>query len=709
MQREALIAVAHRIGQGIVEQALWQDDACTWEVKTLDNSTGSFKTEVAGGGIYQGSGGIALFLGELFRLTGDAQIERTAEGGLRHALELATALPPTSFSFHGGRVGAAYLATRFAQHVGKPEYLATARQLLEPGMGHEGRDHGLDVIGGAAGAIPALLWLRHELADESLLEMACGLGDTLMAAARREAGGWSWSTVGPSATRNITGFAHGTSGAGLALLELYRATGRGRYRFAAEMAFLYERRLFDPTTSNWPDLRHREMNELYYSDRRDTLSQAEVADSLPDYQPRFMNAWCHGSPGIGLARVRAFELTGQQVYRQEAEAALKSTLAALEPGPGQGYSLCHGLGGNCELPLYAAEVFAEPFLREVCQRCAVFGEQTYGQTDVPWPCGTIEQVSDPSLLLGEAGIGYFYLRLASPETPSVLLMRPPLQDLGEGIGVFDDEVFESGSFESGSFEDGSFEEQSQLAVEEYFGQTLRAFEMLGAPSAAFLGGCVAGSEPFDTSPVEEAFASLRDFVDRQPQESPEPQESEARRALVEDAFRLERQRYELAARPNDLSRHFLRNLRRRPAEEVSWDAAFFGVAEDCLLVSTQWDWSQMAATDLTVGEATGTPPRQEQIWIIARQGEQVVTRRISPFAAALLSTMEPAASLEEIVDRLLVLAGGASSEAQRVEMSSRILHQLRELYRAGLVDEMSSTAASGQAQKDNAQQLVASA
>jgi hypothetical protein len=39
----------------------------------------------------------------------------------------------------------------------------------------------------------------------------------------------------------------------------------------------------------------------------------------------------------------------------------------------------------------------------------------------PWPCGTSGDT--PNLMLGLAGIGYFYLRLAIPAIPSILLLR----------------------------------------------------------------------------------------------------------------------------------------------------------------------------------------------------------------------------------------------------------------------------------------------
>lgn len=53
------------------------------------------------------------------------------------------------------------------------------------------------------------------------------------------------------------------------------------------------------------------------------------------------------------------------------------------------------------------------------------GIATCAAQRLPWPCGTYGSVEVPGLLLGLAGIGYFYLRLADPEsTPSVLITLP---------------------------------------------------------------------------------------------------------------------------------------------------------------------------------------------------------------------------------------------------------------------------------------------
>ncbi len=220
--------------------------------------------------------GIAWFLGELYRATGEAEVGRAARGGLEHALARGDHLS-NLFGFHSGRVGLVWVAFRLAEIFERPDDAERARRLLAPLAGRESHDTGLDVIGGA---IPACLDLAEKAGWDELRAMARELGEHLIGQAQRRPDGWSWATGGEIAVRNLTGFAHGASGVGLALLELDRATGDGRFRFAAEMAFLYERRLFNEERSNWPDLRHKDLGDALLDQRMDELRRA-VRDGKP--------------------------------------------------------------------------------------------------------------------------------------------------------------------------------------------------------------------------------------------------------------------------------------------------------------------------------------------------------------------------------------------------------------------------------------------
>jgi hypothetical protein len=637
MERNELFEVARRIGRRIADRAQWSGEACTWTVDAFDPAIGRQRADAADGAIYQGTAGIALFLGELGRAGGGDEVERAALGGIRHALDFAGGLPAASLGFYSGRVGIAWVAARLAVALGRPELRERAAAALAPIAGHEREDGAFDVIAGAAGAIPALLTLRRELGRDDLLESACRLGDRLIEAAWREPGGWSWPTGGRSASRNLAGFGHGASGIALALLELHRTTGRGRYRFAAEMAFLYERRAFDPETSNWPDFRHPRLSELLYSDDPEALRREVEAGNVPPYSRTFMNAWCHGAAGIGLARVRAHELTGREVFRREAEAAVRSTLPRLRPPVRWNYSLCHGAGGNCELLLAAAGRFGDPDLRAVCDDCAEFGAETYERTGRPWPIGTAEHYDDPSLLLGEAGVGHFYLRLADEETAPLLLQEPPQPAERPA-------------------EDGGFGELAAEWVDQTFGGTRRAFAALGVPLAAPATDPELGDgEPLETTPVEAAYAALSAAVETA---------EGTRRERLADAFALERERYQLAALPIDRSVAYVQGVIRPAPEEVDWSGDRFTLGGGARRVATAGD----------------------AYWLLARPGgDQPLTRRIGPLTALTVEALESPALLDELVERIAgALDGGDGLD--RPALAARVVDQLRELYRVGLID-----------------------
>jgi hypothetical protein len=649
------------IGRRLARQALWEGTACTWEVlEPQPDAENRIRTIRAEGQLYQGAAGIAWFLGELYRATGDAEVGRAARGGLEHALARGDHLSDL-FGFHSGRVGLAWVAVRLAEIFERPGDAQRARRLLGSLAGQASHDSGLDVIGGAGGAIPACLDLAERAGWDELRAVARELGEHLIGQAQRRPEGWSWATGGESAVRNLAGFAHGASGMGLALLELDRATGEGRFRCAAEMAFLYERRLFNEERSNWPDLRHKDLGEALFEQRMDELRRAVRDGRSPVYEERYMTAWCHGSPGIGLARLRAFELTGQDAYRQEAEAALRSTHQAVEDELSQGgnYSLCHGIGGNCELPLLAAELLGRPELRQIVERAARKGIETYEARGRPWPCGTRGGLPDPSLLVGEAGIGAFYLRLADAETPSVLLLRPrAVKTAAEGAG-------------------STFQELARESVDDFFATTLRVWSRLAPPGPA-LPPWGPGSEPLVRAPVEEAHEVL---VARLEEESGEL------RARLEDAFEPERVRYELTLGLVDQTEAVLRRLVRPAWEEIDLRGADLGGADlggarfiltpGTRLVSTCHDWQAW------LGMSDSEPPLESDVTFLCHlEGNDIRCRRVGAMAALLLEAASESASLDEIVARV-VEAAGITRPGE--ELAGKVRAQLRELYVADLV------------------------
>jgi lantibiotic modifying enzyme len=203
----------------------------------------------------------------------------------------------------------------------------------------------------------------------------------------------------------LTGLSHNASGIGLALFELYASTGRRGFLETARGAFAYEDSLFDANEGNWPDLRFS-------------------AD-----QTHFARLWCHGAPGIALARLRAATLDPDHAknYIELARIALATTIRAIEENlaePRPDASLCHGLAGLGEVCLFASQSLNDPSYREVANSLADELISRYATTG-DWPSGAPSGGPNPSLMLGLAGIGYWFLRLHDMEqVASVLLVTP---------------------------------------------------------------------------------------------------------------------------------------------------------------------------------------------------------------------------------------------------------------------------------------------
>ena len=114
----------------------------------------------------------------------------------------------------------------------------------------------------------------------------------------------------------------------------------------------------------------------------------------------------------------------------EAETAVATTLVNLRGGTEMSQtndSLCHGRTGNCETLIYGAQILDRPEWLHRAEEIALHEIETCAAQRLPWPCGTYGSAEVPGLMLGLAGIGYFYLRLADPSaTPIVLIPLPTL-------------------------------------------------------------------------------------------------------------------------------------------------------------------------------------------------------------------------------------------------------------------------------------------
>ena len=357
--------------------------------------------------LYSGTSGIALFLDRLHTFTGERLFRETAEGAILQASSRIPHLAPNVRpSLYLGITGIACTLSL----MGLEDEARHALKVLTQanGLSEQNYKNSLDVIGGIAGAIPPLLSLGRTLSDDTLIELGIRFGEILLNTARKSESGWSWNTMAVAPERrleDLTGFSHGTAGIAWSLSELFEFTKDSRFRTAAEEARRYENSHFNPQQANWPDFRYRYDPDSTYKDG-----------------PSYPISWCHGAPGIGLDRLRAYEILGCETLRKEAETAIQTTGAMLSFTKGANFSLCHGLGGNADLLIYSSMVLNDPARMALPEQVGEQGIEQIERQDLRWPCGVTEGDETPNLMLGTAGIGYFYLRLWDPrQIPSVLI------------------------------------------------------------------------------------------------------------------------------------------------------------------------------------------------------------------------------------------------------------------------------------------------
>jgi hypothetical protein len=658
---DPFLDAAHRMGRRIAAEAQWEGDACTWQIVTPDRSAPGLRRGVAAtasGTLYEGTSGIALFLAELSAVTGDQELARVALGGLRFALNEGSELNEVGFGYHSGRVGVAYVAARVGELLGQPGLYAEAEALLRPMVGNETRDMGMDVIAGGGGGIPALLQLSRHVDPELALGMARRLGDNLIEQAARDADGWSWPTMRSSSVRNLCGYAHGAAGIAHGLLELYAATGDGRYRYAAEQGFLYERRFFSEESGNWPDLRHTELGEYQFEGRIDELrDRLRAGNWIATPDTHYMSAWCHGGPGIGLSRLRAYQLLRDPVYLEESRASFGTVEKSIDDEFGMNFSLCHGRGGNAETLLEGARILDEPALLEPAKATALLGIERYEDAGEPWPCGTMGGVKDPGLLLGEAGIGMFLLRLGRPDVPSPIMLVAP-----------DDSAAEDGR----AGEEG-YAAMQKRTVEEHFGRTLRIFGALGEDVESLIPVRPMGDAPRQ-SDVDTAFEAIEARI--------AAAADEERRAQLEDAFLVDRTRVTLARAVEDYTQEYLDTLARLPQDELDWREGRAGLSSRARVVSTRWDWDAW----LDLGDESSAPPEDDAYYLVQFAAGRANPRRLSPFAALILQTVQEPASLEELIGVVKEAVASPHGAPDHDWLEDRVVEQLSQAYRAGFID-----------------------
>jgi type 2 lantibiotic biosynthesis protein LanM len=359
------------------------------------------ETDDIQGTLYYGSAGVALFLAYLDAIDPHERVRRAAERALAHARSYA----PVGMGAFDGLAGQIYVLVHLHNLWGDPELLRSAIAKTRQLDALIDADRAFDVLSGGGGVIAVMLGLAS--ASGEGLDTAHRCARHLLRHAESAGSGLSWASRHPDdAVANLTGFAHGASGVGWALVSLGAATGHEEYVDAGRQAFAYERTHFDGDRRDWYDLRTSVLERT--NGRR-----------------HFANAWCNGAAGIGLSRLASWAAiaASDDALLDETYLALSATLRNF-PSLGND-TLCHGRSGNAELLLRFARTRDEPAFQLEANMHAQASWRRLASTP-EWPREESGHQPLTGLMVGISGMGMHFLRLAHPERiPSPLLLDPP--------------------------------------------------------------------------------------------------------------------------------------------------------------------------------------------------------------------------------------------------------------------------------------------
>jgi lantibiotic modifying enzyme len=372
------LETAHTLGAKLCRDAIWAGHRCNWVgAATLEVDGGRRvpAQRACGVDLFSGTSGIALFLARLFAATGERVFAVTAEGAIRQALSRLDDLPPSKrIGFYTGLTGVAYVLVAVADLLSVTKFAAMARLILEDVAREDARAHGLTLARGSDVVIPALLHIHRAHPNDSVWRLARDHGERLLDPLVETPAHSAWS-----------------------LLELWHATGHDAFRRAAERALACS--------------------------PADLPVDAGAQLRTPDAET---TTWLYRPSGVGLVKLRAFELLGDERYLAEARSILSlvaELLSSSSDAAPKVFSLAEGQPGAAELLLRARCTIDDESYVAAAERVGHRGVDFFGNDDRPWPCSVPDGAEAPGLMNGLAGIGYFYLRLSDAvRTPSLLLM-----------------------------------------------------------------------------------------------------------------------------------------------------------------------------------------------------------------------------------------------------------------------------------------------
>jgi type 2 lantibiotic biosynthesis protein LanM len=400
--KDAFIVEADRIAEELSRYAIRRGPGAAWIGLDWLGDAEVFQLVCLDHGLYNGTSGIAVFLAAHAATrsnSSSAELALAAVAHLRKNLRSRSAARMARSLGTGGAVGLGsivYALCVMSNCLKNGDLLADALKAADLFTDEViAADTQLDVMGGSAGGILSLLRLYRDTHSEDVLMRAIKCGQHLMSKPRLGSEGRrSWIGQG-FGSQALNGMSHGAAGFAYALASLATASGREEFGRAAAECIAFENSSYDPERKNWPDLRN-------------------------PAGPAWSCRWCHGAPGIGLARLatgRSGQMDAKLLDKDIGNAVegARSRRSELD-------TLCCGTLGSIEFFCEAGRSLHRADLQEIAaKRLTAVLEEAAISGDYRWNNG--KGKFNLGLFRGLSGVGYTLMRQIDASLPNILIWQ----------------------------------------------------------------------------------------------------------------------------------------------------------------------------------------------------------------------------------------------------------------------------------------------
>ena len=325
LREERIEKQIRRIADQVCAMALVTDRGDIGFYGPQVEESGNFRIAPSGIYLYEGIGGIAVFLAmvtrkypsekyrSIFKLLINKLFRYTEEtAGKRQIRESGH-----TGAFYGeGSVISTYLL--LYEITREERFLVWAKRHAEIVESVWETKQSMDYLSGLAGAVEVFAGLFRLSGEKRYLETAVRMGERIWECCEKTDTKAGWRLL--EEVKPLAGLAHGNSGLILAFGHLLELIKDRRYEERIRKLLAYEESLYE--NGNWKDLRH------------------------PEGLRFCNNAWCHGAAGILLSRLRLKQCgfsDDSGMVERDIDRCKQIFLEEMEP---EELCLCHGLAGN---------------------------------------------------------------------------------------------------------------------------------------------------------------------------------------------------------------------------------------------------------------------------------------------------------------------------------------------------------------------------